>query len=232
MNPPLPIQILIADDHDVVRAGLRALLGRYPDIAVVGEAITTDELLSEAARASPDVAVVDLRMPGGEIFEAIRNLRESSPRTKVVVFTAYDDARDAAVAFRSGAQGFVLKQSPGGDIVEAIRWVHAGRRYIDDAMAAGIMQVLLDAPDASALADAPPLSEREARVLDLVARGYTGPQIAVEMGVRVGTVESYRHRIRKKLGLKSRAEITQFAQAGHVRTRERRRVQSHGSRKS
>ena len=151
--------------------------------------------------------------------------------TKVVIFTAYDDARDAARAVRAGAHGYVLKQAPGGEIVEAIRRVRAGRRYVDDAMAARMMQVLLDAPDEAAFADAPPLSEREARVLELLARGYTGPQIAVELGVRVGTVESYRHRIRKKLGLKSRAEITQFAQAGHVRTRERRRAQSHGSRR-
>jgi DNA-binding NarL/FixJ family response regulator len=232
MNPPRPIQIVIADDHDVVRAGLRALLSRYRDLAIVGEAASTDELLLEAERLSPDVVVVDLRMPGGDIFETIKTLLDRSPKTKVVVFTAYDDARDAARAVRAGAHGYVLKQAPGGDVVEAIRRVRAGRRYVDDAIAARVMQVLLDEPDSDAFADAPPLSEREARVLDLLARGYTGPQSAVEMGVRVGTVESYRHRIRKKLGLKSRAEITQFAQAGHLRTRERRRAHSYGSRKS
>jgi DNA-binding NarL/FixJ family response regulator len=232
MNPPRPIQILIADDHDVVRAGLRALVGRYHDLAIVGEATTTDELLREAARLSPDVLVVDLRMPGHDVFEVIETLRETCPETKIVVFTAYDEARDAARAIRAGAHGFVLKQAPGGDVVEAIRRVRAGRRYVDDAMAARMMQVMLDAPEADAFVDAPPLSEREARVLDLLARGYTGPQIAVEMGVRVGTVESYRHRIRKKLGLKSRAEITQFVQAGRLRTRERRRAHTNGSRKS
>lgn len=232
MPSPSPIQILIADDHDVVRAGLRALIGRYHDLAIVGEATTTDEMLLEAMRLSPDVVVVDLRMPGRDVFDTIRQLRESRPNTKVVVFTAYDEARDAARAVRAGAQGFVLKQAPGGEVIEAIRRVQAGRRYVDDAIAAKMMQVLLDAPESDALEEAPALSEREARVLDLLARGYTGPQIAVEMGVRVGTVESYRHRIRKKLGLKSRAEITQFAQAGHLRTRERRRVHSHGSRKS
>jgi len=216
----------------VVRAGLRALLGRYHDLAIVGEATTTDELLLEAQRLSPDVVVVDLRMPGDDVFECIRTLRDTCPEVKVVVFTAYDDARDAARAVRAGAHGYVLKQAPGGDVVEAIRRVQAGRRYVDESMAGPMMHVLLDAPDDDALADAPPLSEREARVLDLLARGYTGPQIAVEMGVRVGTVESYRHRIRKKLGLKSRAEITQFARAGHLRTRERRRAHTHGSRKS
>jgi DNA-binding NarL/FixJ family response regulator len=199
---------------------------------MIGEAASTDQLLLEADRLSPDVVVVDLRMPGGDIFETIRTLLDRSPNTKVVVFTAYDDARDAARAVRAGAHGYVLKQAPGGDIVEAIRRVRAGRRYVDDAIAARVMQVLLDAPDSDSLAEAPALSEREARVLDLLARGYTGPQIAVEMGVRVGTVESYRHRIRKKLGLKSRAEITQFAQAGHLRTRDRRRAHNNGSRKS
>lgn len=206
----------------MVRAGLRALLDRYKDMAVVGEAMTTDGMVAEAMRISPDVVVADLRMPGDDIFEAIRTLREARPATKVVVFTAYDDARDAARAVRAGAHGYVLKQAPAGNIVEAIRRVQAGRRYVDDSMAAGMMQALLDLPDRETPSDSPPLSEREARVLDLLARGYTGPQIAIEMGVRVGTVESYRHRIRKKLGLKSRSEITQFARAGHLRTRERR----------
>ena len=232
MDHPRPIQIVIADDHDVVLAGLRALLGRYHDMAIVGEATTTDELLLVAERFSPDVVVVDLRMPGHDVFETIQTLRESLPKTKIIVFTAYDEARDAAMAVRAGAHGFVLKQAPGGEVIEAIRRVQAGRRYVDDTMAARMMQILLDAPEGDALAEAPPLSEREARVLDLLARGYTGPQIAVELGVRVGTVESYRHRIRKKLGLKSRAEITQFAQAGRLRTRERRRAHSNGSRKS
>jgi DNA-binding NarL/FixJ family response regulator len=223
---------VIADDHDVVRAGLRALIGRYNDLAIVGEAATTDEMLLVVTQLTPDVVVVDLRMPGHDVFGAIRKLRERYPTTKVIVFTAYDEARDAARAMRAGAHGFVLKQAPGGAVIEAIRRVQAGRRYVDDDMAARMMQVLLDAPQDDVLVDAPPLSEREARVLDLLARGYTGPQIAVEMGVRVGTVESYRHRIRKKLGLKSRAEMTQFAQAGHLRTGARRRTQTHGSRKS
>jgi len=232
MNHPRPIKVTIADDHDVVRAGLRALFGRCEDIVIVGEATTTDELVLVAKQLSQDVVVVDLRMPGGDVFEAIKTLRRLSPKVKIVAFTAYDDERDAARAVRAGAHGYVLKQSPGGDVVEAIRRVHAGRRYVDDAIAGRMMQVLLDTPDGPSVEEAPALSEREARVLELLARGYTGPQIAVEMGVRIGTVESYRHRIRKKLGLKSRAEITQFAQAGHLRTRERRRAHSNGSRKS
>lgn len=222
MTHPRAIQVLIADDHAVVRAGLRALLSRHPDLSVVGEIADTDTLLREAERLLPDVVVLDLRMPGGEIFAAIRALREKCPKSKIVVFTAFDDARDAARAVRAGAHGYVLKQAPGRDIVEAIRRVKAGRRYVDESMAANVMHALLDGPAANPFAEAAPLSEREARVLDLLAQGYTGPQIAVEMGIRVGTVESYRHRIRKKLGLKSRSEIMQFARAGHFRIRERR----------
>src|ERR1044071_4918418 len=139
--PPPPIQILIADDHAVVRAGLRALIARYKDLAVVGDAATTDELVRETERLVPDVGVADMRMPGGEIFDAIRTLRERCPKTKIVVFTAYDDAHDAAQAVRAGAHGYVLKQAPGGEVIEAIRRVQAGRRYVDDAMAAQMMQV-------------------------------------------------------------------------------------------
>jgi DNA-binding NarL/FixJ family response regulator len=222
MTNPRPIEIVVADDHAVVRAGLRALLGRHRDLSVVGEAGTADEMVREVERLSPDVVVADLRMPGGNIFEAIRTIREKSLATKVVVFTAYDEARDAARAVRAGAQGFVLKQAPGREVVEAIRRVQAGGRYVDESLASRLMEALLDTPAGDPLAEAPALSEREARVLDLLAQGYTGPQIAIEMGVRIGTVDSYRHRIRKKLGLKSRAEITQFARSGHVRTRDRR----------
>lgn len=188
---------------------------------LVGEAATTDAMLAETARILPDVVVADLRMPGSDIFDAIRVLSERCPRTKVVVFTAYDEVLDATRAVRAGAHGYVLKQAPGGDVIEAIRRVRAGRKYVDDAMAAPMIQALLDTSTSDLPGEPPPLSERESRVMDLLALGYTGPQIAVELGVRVGTVESYRHRIRKKLGLKSRAEITQFARAGHLRTRSR-----------
>jgi len=222
MTHSRPIQVLIADDHAVVRAGLRALLSRHRDVSLVGEASTSHELLREATRLMPDVAVVDLRMPGGDVFEAIRRVRAMCPRTKVVVFTAYDDAGDAAQAVRAGAHGYVLKLAPGRDVVHAIRRVHAGGRYMDDSMAAHMKEALQESSSEEPLAEIPPLSEREARVLDLLARGYTGPQIAIAMGVRVGTVESYRHRIRKKLGLKSRSEIMEFARTAHPRTRERR----------
>src|SRR5689334_19263023 len=116
MNHPHPIKVMIADDHAVVIAGLRALIERLTDLTVVGEASTTDELVERTGALQPDVVVVDLRMPGGEIFGAIRNLKRMCPTTKTVVFTAYDDAADAAEAFRAGADGFVLKQAAGAEI--------------------------------------------------------------------------------------------------------------------
>lgn len=211
-----PIRIVTADDHAVVRAGLRTLLGRQPDMEVVGEASTAKELSECVRRTKPDVVVVDLRMPGGGVLDAVRAATEEAG-ARVVVFSAFDDVSDAAHAFRAGASGYVLKQSSEGDLVTAVRKAQAGKRYVDPPLAARMMEERIDLDGDSPMARLASLTEREALVLDLVARGHTGPEIATELGVRLGTVEAFRHRIRKKLGLKSRAEVTQFARASGFR---------------
>jgi DNA-binding NarL/FixJ family response regulator len=204
------IRVLIADDHAVVRVGMRSLLERQPDLVVVGEASSAAELLARARELTADVVVADLRMPPGDVPTVIQTLVAGEPPIPVVVFTAFDEPAEAARALRAGAMGYVLKQSEGGDLVTAVRRAHAGRRYVDEPLAARVLEeVGMDGSDVAQRSAR--LSEKEGRVLELVARGYTGPQIAVELGVRVGTVESYRHRIRRKLGLKSRAEVMDFA---------------------
>jgi len=207
------IRIVIADDHEVVRVGLRTFLERQPYLKVVGEAGSAGELLEVARTVRPDVIITDLRMPGADLTETIRKVRAEQPGTQVLVFSAFDEPADASLALRAGAAGYVLKQSPPGDLVAAIRRVCAGGRHVDPRVAVRVIE------DVGLTGEIPPrvrLSLREARVLDLVSRGYTGPQIAVELGVSSGTVDSYRHRIRKKLGLKSRSAVTAFARAfGH-----------------
>jgi DNA-binding NarL/FixJ family response regulator len=215
-------RIVIADDHAVVRAGLRSLLDRQGDMTVVGEAASADALVDEARRLQPDVVVTDLRMPKGGVLEAIRTLTGERPALRVVVFTGFDETSDAVRAFRVGAAAYVLKQGSEDTVLTAIRRVMAGRRYCDEPLAARMMQELLDAPVEDPLARIALLSDRETAVLELVSRGYTGPEIARQLGVRVGTVESYRHRIRQKLGLRSRAEVTEFARASGYLWRDRR----------
>jgi two-component system response regulator NreC len=213
-RPSPPIRIVVADDHSVVRAGLATFLNRHKDLTIVGEADSAAALLERCAQVSPDLAVIDLRMPG-DVPEAIRVLCGRTPPIRVVVFSAFDEPADAALAFQAGATGYVLKQSPESDLVDAIRKVRGGGRHVDASVASRVIEDV-------GFAGAGPkpatirLSERERCVLQLVARGHTGPEIALELGVRVGTVDSYRHRIRNKLGLKSRAEVTEFVRTfGH-----------------
>ncbi len=204
------IRILIVDDHKIVRLGMRSLFDRQLDLTVVGEASNTLEFLSCARELRPDVAVTDLRMPGGDVVTVMRKLLVEQPGIRIVVFSAFDEPAEAALALHAGAVGYVLKQSEGADLVTAVRRAHAGRRYVDERLAARVLEdVGMDGADLVQRSSL--LSEGEGRVLELIGRGYTGPQIAVELGVRVGTVESFRHRIRRKLGLKSRAEVMDFA---------------------
>jgi DNA-binding NarL/FixJ family response regulator len=222
MNSPPPlIRILVADDHAVVRAGLRAVIDRQRDMKVVGEATSAAEFGTKARDAELDVAVTDLRMPGGGVLEIIRDLHRDLPLLHYVVFSAYDEPVDAVQALHSGASGYVLKQAPETNLLTAIRRAHMGRRFVDEEIAARIVEEGLDAGTLGQLDRAQRLSARETAVLDRIALGYTGPQIAAELGLRIGTVETYRHRIRKKLGLKSRAEVTQFARSTGFRSRAR-----------
>ncbi len=218
-NPAERIRVVVADDHAVVRAGLRSLLQSQRDMMVVGEASDSKELLACVRAVQPDVIVTDLRMPGGGVLETIAAARRETQTIGIVVFSAFDDSVEAALALRAGASGYVLKQAPEARLLDAIRGARLGRRFVDEPLASRVAEDLLhderDAPGAFHL------SARENAVLDLIARGYTGPEIATALGVRVGTVEAYRHRIRKKLGVKSRAEITEFARSTRRRFPER-----------
>jgi two-component system response regulator NreC len=202
------IRVLIADDHHVVRIGLRSLLGRQPDMEVVGEAQESAELRTRIDQLSPDVVVTDLRMPGGGVLECIRGLQGDSRAPDVVIFTAFDDATHASQALAAGAAGYVLKQAPETHLLTAIRRARAGRRFVEEPVA---VQMAEECTGENHLERAALLSARETAVLELVARGYTGRQIATELGLRLGTVETYRHRLRKKLGLRSRADVVEFA---------------------
>jgi len=208
------IRVLVVDDHAIVRAGLRSLLGKQADMEVVGEAESAAGLLLETAEHLPDVVVSDLRMPGEGVLDAIKTLRDRGPAIGVVVFSAFDEPADVFDALEAGAAGYVLKQSSEVDLLTAVRRAHQGRRFVDASLAA---RVLEEGPGDAGSPDSSALSERETEVLELVARGYTGPQIAAELGVRVGTVETLRHRIRKKLGLKTRADLTRFAKSSRFR---------------
>ncbi len=198
--------IVIADDHTVVRQGLRMLLDAEPEMQVLAEAGTVPdaERLTRAHR--PSVLVLDLNMPGGSSLEAIPRVREHSPDTAIVILTMQDDPAFARQALRAGANGFVLKEAADEELLEAIRQAAAGDTYLNPRLGAR----LAAQPDAP---DGPPdnLSEREVEVLRLIALGHTNTEIAAQLFLSTRTVETHRAHIQQKLRRTARSELVRYA---------------------
>lgn len=205
-----PIRLLIADDHAVLRAGLRMLLEVQRDMAVAGEAGDGVEVLQKARELQPDVVLLDLSMPGPHSGDVIRQVLRASPKTRVLVLTMHDDPAYLASAMAAGAAGYVVKKVADSELLSAIRAVHAGRTFVD-------LTQSLDTPSHAVgtgrtEAERPKdLSRREREVLRLLAQGYSNQQIATQIKVSVKTVETHRTRLSEKLGLKGRAELYRFA---------------------
>ena len=207
MATPTAITLVLADDHAVVRAGLKLLLEAEPDMTVLSEAGDVDGALRAVLGHKPDVLVLDLNMPGASTsLEAMPHIAEASPGTRIVILTMQEDPQFAREALRSGALGYVLKEAADTELVEAIRRAAAGETYLNPRLGA-------------ALAAAPPevtgppddLTEREAEVLRLIALGHTNSEIGERLFLSVRTVESHRAHIQQKLRLSSRAELVRYA---------------------
>ena len=200
------ITVVLADDHPVVRSGLRMLLDAEDDLEVVAEAGDVDAARRSVLGHQPTVLVLDLNMPGGSSLEAIPAMAESSPNTSVVVLTMQEDPIFAREALQAGASGYVLKQSAGTELVQAIRAVSGGGTWLNPELGARIAA----APEARG---GPPgsLTERELDVLRLIALGHTNNEIAGQLYLSVRTVETHRAHIQQKLGMSSRAELVRYA---------------------
>jgi len=207
------IRVLIADDHAVLRAGLRMLIGAQPDMEVVGEAGDGAEAARKAAETRPDVALVDITMPALSGIQAIERIREACRETRVLVLTMHDVPAYLRAALAAGASGYVVKRAADAELLSAIRGVHRGRTVLDPTLATMVVQGALGKRPASGQAGgaASVLSPREREVLDQVAQGYTNQQIADRLGISVKTVETYRSRLVEKLGLRSRADLVRYA---------------------
>jgi two-component system, NarL family, response regulator NreC len=202
-----PITIVLADDHLVVRSGLRMVLERAGGFEVVSEAGDADSALRTVLGHKPAVLVLDLNMPGElTSLDAIPRVREVSPATRVVVLTMQDDPQFARRALRAGAAGYVLKEAADDELVDAVRCVAAGGTYLNPRLGA----MLAAAPPEPS---SPPddLTEREVEVLRLIALGHTNAEIAQELYLSVRTVESHRAHIQQKLGRSTRAELVRYA---------------------
>jgi DNA-binding NarL/FixJ family response regulator len=212
MTPP--IRILLADDHPIVRDGLRAILGTQPDFAVVGEAATGPQAVQQAATLAPDVMLLDLEMPDLDGAAVLRRLEEDGVAARVIVFTAFDTDERILEAVRAGAQGYLLKGAPREDLFSAIRVVHAGGSLLQPIVASKLLRQVRAEPEAPAMAL---LTAREHEVLGLVARGLLNKEIAGHLAISERTVKFHVSAIMRKLAASNRTEaVTLAAQQGII----------------
>jgi two-component system, NarL family, response regulator NreC len=197
------VAVILADDHEIVRDGIRMILESEPDIEVVAEVGDAESARRRTSGLKPEVLVLDVNMREGSSLPVIPAILESSPKTAVIVLTMQADPGFAREAFRLGATGYVLKHSAGRELIEAIRVALAGRTYINPQLGARIAAEPEGLPGG--------LTTRESEVLALIAQGYTNPEIAERLVVSVRTVETHRSAIYRKVGTSNRAELVRYA---------------------
>ncbi|MEX2395133.1 MAG: response regulator transcription factor [Actinomycetota bacterium] len=213
------VRAVIVDDHNVVRAGLKMLLESQEDITVVGEAPsgedglrTLDELFLGPVEGHPNVVVMDLMMSGIGGIEATKRVKEERPAVQVLVLTMNEDRAYLREAFRAGASGYVLKDAVDIELLDAIRAVADGGRYLHPRLGAELVRAEEEARRGPATPRGVPLSEREVDVLRLVAAGFSNKEIAEELYLSVRTVETHKTHIIQKTGLRQRSDLVRFAQ--------------------
>ncbi len=203
--------VVLADDHPVVRRGLRAMLEAEADLTVVGEAGDGIEALRLTERLKPEVLVVDLMMPGMTGLEVMRQIAARLPRTQIVVLSVYDGEAYVREALRGGAGGYVLKEASPTDLVAAVRAVAAGQRYLSPALSERALEAYVERARAAPPAPHETLSSREREILKLVAEGGTSGEIAERLHLSPRTVETHRASLMRKLGLRGQTDLIRYA---------------------
>jgi DNA-binding NarL/FixJ family response regulator len=214
--PPKKIRVLIADDHPIVREGLRKLINLEEDIEVVGEAGDGREVIEKVDELRPDVLLLDLRMPNLDGLGALQTMQHSSHKVRVIIVTASEDKNEFVQAMKLGCSGIVLKQTSSELIVKSIRKVHSGEIWLDSHTTAAVMRQFASPAD---LANAgiskgrerSPLSAREREIVALVAQGYKNKEMAEKMFISEQTVKNHLHNIFDKLGVSDRLELALYA---------------------
>jgi DNA-binding NarL/FixJ family response regulator len=203
------LRILLADDHETVREGLKAILNAQPDMEVVGEVADGHAAITKAEALSPDIVVMDVSMPVLSGMRATEALKRQSPAVKVLTLTRHADEGYLQSLLRAGVAGYVLKQSRASELLTAIRAVGAGGQYLDPAVAGRVMGTFRRRPSRSP--DTAELSPREQEVLRLVAWGYSNKEIGARLELSVKTVETHKARAAHKLGLRNRIDVVRYA---------------------
>jgi two-component system, NarL family, response regulator NreC len=202
----MPTRVLLADDHALIRQGLKTLLEKQ-GFQVVGEASDGQETLRSVEKTQPDVAIIDISMPVLNGIDAARELKKSSPKTKLILLTQHDEDQYVTESLRAGVKGYVLKSQAADDLVHAIQEVCRGSVYLSPS----ISRTLVEAYLSKTYLPADPLSGRERQVLQLVGEGKSTKDVAVQLGISVKTAESHRARLMKKLGIHETASLVRYA---------------------
>jgi len=207
------IRLLLADDHAILRAGLKGMLEGEPDFEVVAEAASTEELIEQARIHQPDVVVLDLSMPGGGGLKAIEPVKKVSSHTRFLALTMHDDPGHVHSALAAGVSGYLVKSAELSDLRSAIRAIHRGRSYVNASLPTGALEQFLTGTAAPGLRERPGvrLSQRELQILKRLALGHTYRSIASELHLSEKSVETYRSRLAEKLGISSRAGLVRYA---------------------
>lgn len=210
---PPRVRVLLADDHTILREGVRSLLAGEADIDVVGEASDGREVMEQIPRLQPDVVVMDMVMPHMDGLEATREIRSRHPDVRVLILSMYDDDEYVQQVIAAGASGYVLKRVAADDLVRAIREVHGGASFLHPPIAAKLIEDYVRRLTAEPVPSGPrdPLTAREREVLKLIAEGHTNQDVAGLLSVSRKTVESHRANIMRKLGLHDVTELVKYA---------------------
>lgn len=205
------LRVFLADDHMVVREGLKALINSQPDMHVVGEADNGRTACQRAKELCPDVLVMDVSMPEMSGAEATQRLKQDCPQVKVLALTVYEDRSYLRQMIEAGASGYVLKRAVVEELVHAIRTVAEGGTYLDPTLAGKVISSYFNQDPAGGKASGDDLSERESQVLRLIAWGYSNKEIGWKLSISVKTVDTYKLRLMEKLNLRSRTDIVRYA---------------------
>jgi DNA-binding NarL/FixJ family response regulator len=203
------IRVLIADDHKIVRSGIRRMLEDHEDIQIVGEATDGHEAIQKALETTPDIVLLDISMPGMDGLDVTKQLKTMDPNVRILVLTMHAEEQYAPRLMRAGVMGYVTKHAAPEDLVEAIHVVHSGGRFISPALAKNLAWLYLGKK--ADLTPVESLSDRELQVLCLLAQGNTNREIAESLHLSPKTIDTYRARVLEKLNLRNNAELTLFA---------------------
>ena len=205
------LRILLAEDHETIRDGLKLLVSSQPDMEVVGEADNGRVAVQLAQQFLPDVAVMDVSMPELNGLQATKKLKQQCPQVKVLALTRHKDGGYMQQLLQAGASGYVLKQSKSAELLRAIRAVAAGQTYLDPAITGKVVDSFIGGRGARGASAGAKLTDREAEVLRLIALGYINKEVAARLSLSVKTVEAHKARGMEKMGMKSRVDIVRYA---------------------